>query len=73
LVGVQPEIILTNGSPATFAVQEETRTIPIIFVNVGDAVVSGMVAQLDRPSGNSTGYTNFEASLGGKWLDLLLY
>jgi putative tryptophan/tyrosine transport system substrate-binding protein len=53
----------------TAAVQRETRTIPIVFV--GDPVASGIVARLDRPSGNITGFANFEATLGGKWLDLL--
>ena len=69
LVGLQPDIIVTNGTPATAAVQQETRTIPIVFANVGDPVVSGVVARLDRPSGNVTGFGDLgEASLGGKWL-----
>jgi putative ABC transport system substrate-binding protein len=72
LVGLQPDIILTNGAPPTSAVQRETRAIPIVFVNVGDPVASGVVARLDRPSGNVTGFPNNEASLGGKWLELLL-
>jgi putative ABC transport system substrate-binding protein len=71
LVGLQPDIILTGGTPATVAVQRETRTIPIVFANAADPVVSGLVARLDRPSGNVTGFTNDEASLGGKWLELL--
>src|SRR5215831_11839993 len=71
LVGLQPDIILTNGTAATVALQRETRTIPIVFVNVGDAVASGIVARLDRPSGNVTGFDTLEASLGGKWLELL--
>ena len=71
LVGLQPDIILTGGTPATVAVQRETRTIPIVFASVGDPVASGIVARLDRPSGNITGFANFEASLGGKWLELL--
>jgi putative tryptophan/tyrosine transport system substrate-binding protein len=49
LVGLQPDIILTGGTPATIAVQRETRTIPIVFANVGDPVASGIVARLDRP------------------------
>ena len=53
LVGLQPDIILTQGTPATIAVQRETRTIPIVFASVGDPVASGMVARLDRPSGNN--------------------
>jgi putative ABC transport system substrate-binding protein len=71
LVGLQPAIILTNGSPATFAVQRETRTIPIVFVNAGDPVHSGIVPRLDRPGGNVTGFANFEGPLVGKWLELL--
>ena len=55
LVGLQPDIILTNGTPATVALQRETRTIPIVFANVADPVASGIVARLDRPSGNITG------------------
>jgi putative tryptophan/tyrosine transport system substrate-binding protein len=71
LVGLQPDIIVTYGTPATIAVQRETRTIPIVFVNVSDPVASSIVARLDRPGGNVTGFSSFEASLGGKWLELL--
>jgi putative tryptophan/tyrosine transport system substrate-binding protein len=71
LVGLQPDIILAGGTVGTVAVQRETRTIPIVFANVAEPVVSGIVARLDRPSGNATGFANFEASLGGKWLELL--
>ena len=56
LVGLQPDIILTTSTPATVALQRETRTIPIVFVNVADPVASGIVARLDRPSGNITGF-----------------
>jgi putative ABC transport system substrate-binding protein len=72
LVGLQPDIILTAATPATVAVQRQTRTIPIVFVNVSDPVAQRIVARLDRPSGNITGLANYEASLGGKWLELLL-
>src|SRR6516165_5900784 len=71
LVGMQPDIILANGTAPTAAFQRETRTIPIVFVNVGDPVASGVVARLDRPSGNVTGFAILEASPGGKWLELL--
>jgi putative ABC transport system substrate-binding protein len=71
LVGLQPDIILTNSTPATVAVQRETRTIPIVFGNVADPVSSGVVARLDRPSGNTTGFASSEATFGGKWLELL--
>jgi putative tryptophan/tyrosine transport system substrate-binding protein len=72
LVGLQPDVILVPGStPATAALQRETRTIPIVFATVGDPVASGLVARLDRPSGNITGFANSEPSIGGKWLELL--
>jgi putative tryptophan/tyrosine transport system substrate-binding protein len=72
LVGPQPDIIVTTGTPATVAVQQETRTIPIVFVNVGDPVLSGLVPSLNRPGGNITGFAIFELSVRGKRLGLLL-
>jgi ABC-type uncharacterized transport system substrate-binding protein len=71
LVGLQPDIILTGTTLATAAVQRETRTIPIVFANVGDPVASAVVPRLDRPGGNATGFALFEPTLGGKWLELL--
>jgi ABC-type uncharacterized transport system substrate-binding protein len=71
LVGLQPDIILAPGTAATAALQRETRTIPIVFANVVDPVANGMVARLDRPGGNVTGFASFEPTLGGKWLELL--
>jgi putative ABC transport system substrate-binding protein len=71
LVGLQPDIIVTGGTPATAAVQRETRTIPIVFASVADPVASGIVARLNQPGGNITGFATFEASLAGKWLELL--
>ncbi|HKD35440.1 MAG TPA: ABC transporter substrate-binding protein [Pirellulales bacterium] len=71
LVGLQPDIIVTSGTPATVALQRETRTIPIVFMFVADPVASGIVTRLDRPSGNITGFANYEASMVGKWLELL--
>jgi putative ABC transport system substrate-binding protein len=71
LVGLQLDIILTNGTPTTLALQRETRTIPIIFAGAGDPVAGGIVERLDRPGGNVTGFANYEAPLGGKWLELL--
>jgi hypothetical protein len=71
LVDLQPDIILTGATSATAAVQRETRTLPIVFAGAADPVASGIVAQLDRPSGNITGFATLEASLGGKWLELL--
>jgi len=71
LVGLQPDIILTSNTPPTTAVQRETRTIPIVFVNVADPVASGLVPRLNRPGGKITGFAGYEATLGGKWLELL--
>ena len=65
LVGLQPDIILTGGTPATVAVQRETRTIPIVFATVADPVASGIVPRLNQPGGNITGFANYEATLGG--------
>jgi len=71
LVSLRPDIILTNTTAPTAAVQRETRTIPIVFANVSDPVASGIVPRLSQPGGNATGFAVFEASLGGKWLELL--
>jgi putative ABC transport system substrate-binding protein len=71
LVGLQSNIILTGTTPATVALQRETRTIPIVFANVGDPVVSGIVARLNQPGGNITGFANWEPTLGGKYVELL--
>jgi putative ABC transport system substrate-binding protein len=71
LVGLQPDIILTAGTPATVAVQRETRTIPIVFEGVAEPVASGIVPRLNQPGGNITGFAAFETTLGGKWLELL--
>ena len=71
LVSLQPDIILAFGGVATVAVQRETRTIPIVFTSVVDPVASGIVARLDRPGGNTTGFGGLEASMGAKWLELL--
>jgi putative ABC transport system substrate-binding protein len=71
LVGLQPDIIVTNGTPATVTVQRETRTIPIVMASAADPVGYGLVARLDRPSGNITGFATVEPSIGGKWLELL--
>jgi putative ABC transport system substrate-binding protein len=72
LVGSQPDIIVTSGTPGTVAVQRETQTIPIVFARAGDPVTSGIVPRLDRPSGNITGFaTSYEAPLIGKYLELL--
>jgi putative tryptophan/tyrosine transport system substrate-binding protein len=72
LINSQPDVILTNTSPATAVLQRETRVIPIVFGSVSDPVGSGFVASLARPGGNITGFTDSEASMAGKWLELLI-
>jgi putative ABC transport system substrate-binding protein len=68
---MRPDINLTNGTPATVALQRETPTIPIVFATGGDPVTSGIVAKLNQPSGNITGFASWEPTMGGKWLELL--
>jgi putative ABC transport system substrate-binding protein len=68
----QPDAILANGTPVSFALQRETRTIPIVFVTVAaDPVDAGFVAGWPRPGGNITGFVNAEPVMGGKWLQTL--
>jgi putative tryptophan/tyrosine transport system substrate-binding protein len=71
LVALQPDLILSQNTPAAAALLQETRTIPIVFVMVADPVGSGFVASLPRPGGNATGFTPIVSSLGGKWVELL--
>jgi putative ABC transport system substrate-binding protein len=71
LVGLVPDVILVQSNPGLAALQQETRTIPIVFVQVADPVGSGFIESLARPGGNTTGFTNFESSMGSKWLELL--
>src|SRR5262249_38304554 len=71
LVALAPDVILSTGSPSVAALQQVTRTVPIVFVTVVDPVGSGFVDSLARPGGNITGFTLFEYSISGKWLELL--
>ena len=71
LVGLTPDVIVANSTLSLDAVQKETSSIPIVFVNVGDPVGQGFVSSLAHPGGNTTGFTGFEFAIGGKWLELL--
>jgi putative tryptophan/tyrosine transport system substrate-binding protein len=71
LVDLQPDVILSQGTVVTAALQRETRSIPIVFVVVADPVGAGFVAGLPRPAGNITGFISVEAEMAGKWLQLL--
>ena len=64
LVDLRPEVILAHASVQTAALQQETRTIPIVFVDASDPVGSGFVTELARPGGNITGFGNHEPSMG---------
>jgi putative ABC transport system substrate-binding protein len=71
LMGLKPEVIVTIGEAPTKVVQEQTRTIPIVFAGVGDPIAAGIVKSLAHPQGNATGVTLGFSSLGGKWVQLL--
>jgi putative ABC transport system substrate-binding protein len=71
LVALQPDLIVASSSPSTMSLLHQTRTIPIVFVQVVDPVAQGFVASLSRPGGNATGMVNLETSMTGKWLELL--
>ena len=71
LVALKPDVIVATGGPQLAALLAETRTIPIVFTNIGDPVARGFVASLGRPGGNATGIATNEAPIAGKWLELL--
>ncbi len=71
LVAIQPDLMLAQSTPTTAALLQQTSIIPIIFFSVGDPVGEGFVQNLPRPSRNATGFINMEASMSGKWLELL--
>jgi putative ABC transport system substrate-binding protein len=71
LVDLQLDVILAHTSPATAALQRETRTIPLVFVVVADPVGQGFVASLSRPAGNITGFVFVESTMMAKWFELL--
>ena len=69
-MALAPDVVLASASSSVTALQQTTRTVPIVFLNVIDPVGAGFVASLARPGGNATGFTLFEYSLSGKWLEL---
>jgi putative ABC transport system substrate-binding protein len=71
LVALTPDVILAGSAAAVGPLLEETRIIPIVFVQTPDPVGAGYVASLARPGGNATGFTQFEYGMGAKWLELL--
>jgi putative tryptophan/tyrosine transport system substrate-binding protein len=71
LAALAPDVILAHGSSLLGPLQQATRSVPIVFVNVADPIGGGFVDSLARPAGNATGFMAFEYSISGKWLELL--
>jgi putative ABC transport system substrate-binding protein len=71
LVGLAPDVILAGAGPSVAALQQVTRSVPIVFASVIDPVGAGFVNSLARPGGNVTGFALFEYSISGKWLEVL--
>jgi ABC-type uncharacterized transport system substrate-binding protein len=71
LVALAPDLIVASGSQNVAALQQLSRTVPIVFLGIVDPVGAGFIASLARPGGNATGFTPFEYGMGGKWLELL--
>ena len=71
LVGAAPDVLFCAGTPSLMALSRETRSLPIVFVQVPDPVKLGFAKSLARPGGNITGFTTYEYSMGGKWIELL--
>jgi putative tryptophan/tyrosine transport system substrate-binding protein len=71
LLRLGPDVVIANSPPAVRAVRAANSTIPVVFVAVSEPIALGLISNLARPGGNTTGFTNLEPSLGGKWLELL--
>jgi putative ABC transport system substrate-binding protein len=71
LIALQPDVLLAYGTPALSALRKETASLPIVFVQVSDPIGAGFITNLAHPGGNITGFTNFESSMAGKWVETL--
>jgi putative ABC transport system substrate-binding protein len=71
LVTLNPDVIVGYTTPSVAALRKETDTVPIVFVQVSDPIGTGFIADIARPGGNITGFTSFEASMVGKWVELI--
>jgi putative ABC transport system substrate-binding protein len=71
LVNLQPDVILGDSTPIVIGLRRQTKTIPIVFVQISDPLGSRLVSSLARPAGNVTGFTDFEFSMGAKWIEIL--
>ena len=71
LMGLKPDLMVANSNFVTAILQAEVRTVPLLFIGVGDPIGSGLVTNFGRPTGNVTGFANYEPSMGSKWLETL--
>ena len=71
LLALAPDVVLASATPSVQALRQVSRTVPIVFANVGDPVAMGFVDSLARPGGNTTGFTPYEFGFAAKWLELL--
>jgi putative tryptophan/tyrosine transport system substrate-binding protein len=71
IVELRPDVIVVHSNPFLAALRQVNRTIPTVFIQVADPVGSGFIDNLAHPGGNITGFSNFEAEIGGKWLEIL--
>ena len=71
LLGLRPDLMVSNSNAVTTILQSEVQGLPLVFVSVSDPIGSGFVKDLARPGGNVTGFANFQPSMGGKWLEKL--
>jgi putative tryptophan/tyrosine transport system substrate-binding protein len=71
LVAMDPDVFVAHGTPAVGALRKQTRTLPIVFVQVTDPIGAGFIANLAHPGGNITGFTTYESSMAGKWVEML--
>ena len=71
LIGLKPDLLVASTNQVVSILMQETRTIPIVFVFIGDPIGSGYAATIARPGANLTGFSNFEAPIGGKWIEML--
>jgi putative ABC transport system substrate-binding protein len=70
-MGLKPDLMVPNSNLVTTILHAEVRTVPLLFITVGDPIGSGYVTNITRPTGNVTGFANYEDSMGGKWLEIL--
>ena len=71
LVALAPDLVLTSGASTVGTMLQVSRSVPVVFVGAADPVGAGFVDSLARPGGNATGFTSYEYSMSGKWLELL--